>query len=194
MWKSSILIKNIRKLEQLQRRAMKYILSDYIPDYKTQLIHLRLFPLMYIFEISDILFFIKNLKHPTNNFNINTYVSFTVGNTRSCGLNFRPNASSTNKERHFYFNRISRLWNSLPIIDLNLPMNHIKRKIWPGLTKPVLLPQNTYTYSFYSTHLLFWGWYSNSVSFIEILTDFCIYDLVCVKIMRSDQKLSSFKP
>ena len=110
------LIKYIKKLEQLQRRATKYILSDYTSDYKTQPIHLRLLPLMYIFEISDILFFIKNFKHPTNNFNINTYVSFTVGNTRSCGLKWRLNAlsttRSTNRERHFYFNRISRLWNS----------------------------------------------------------------------------------
>ena len=89
------LIKDIKKLEQLQCRARKYILSDYISDYKTRLIHLRLLPLMYIFEISDILYFIKNLKHPTNNFNINTYVSFTVGNTRSCGLKLRPNALST---------------------------------------------------------------------------------------------------
>ena len=56
---------------------------------------------MYVCEISDILFFIKNFKHPTNNFNINTYVSFTVGNTRSCGLKLRHNASLTNKECHF---------------------------------------------------------------------------------------------
>ena len=106
------LIKYIKKLEQLQHRATKYILSDYISDYKTQLIHLRLLPLMYIFEISDILFFIKNFKHSTNNFNIKTYVSFTVSNTRSCGLKLRHKASSTNKEHHFYFNRIICLWNS----------------------------------------------------------------------------------
>ena len=78
---------------------------------------------MYIFEISDILFFIKNLKNPPNNFNIGTYISFSVGNTRSCGVKLRHNASSTNEERHFYFNRIIRLWNSLPIIDLNLSLN-----------------------------------------------------------------------
>ena len=123
------LIKNIKNLEQLQSRATKYMLSDYISDYKTRLIHLRLLPLMYIFEISDILFFIKNFKHPTNSFNINTYVLFTVGNARSCGLQLRSSATSTNKECHFYFNRISRLWISLSIIDLNLPMNHIERKI-----------------------------------------------------------------
>ena len=123
------LLKDIKKLEQLQCRATKYILSDYLSDYKTRLIQLRLLPLMYIFEISDILFFIKNLKNPTNNFNINTYISFSIGNTRSYGVKLRHNVSSTNKEHHFYFNRISRLWNSLPIIDLNLPINIIKSKI-----------------------------------------------------------------
>ena len=84
---------------------------------------------MYIFETSDVLFFIKNLKNPANNFNINTYISFSVGNTRSYGVKLRHNESSTNKERHFYFNRISRLWNSLLIIDLDLPINIIKSKI-----------------------------------------------------------------
>ena len=88
---------------------------------------------MYIFEISDILFFIKNLKNPTNNFSINTYISFSVGNTRSHCVKLRYNASSTNKDSHFYFNRISRLWNSLPIIDLNLPIiikSKIKSYFW----------------------------------------------------------------
>ena len=82
---------------------MKYILRNYISDYKTCL--------------------------TTNNFNINTYISFTVVNTRSRGVKLRHNVSSTSKECHFYFNRISRLWNSLPIIDLNLPINLIKSKI-----------------------------------------------------------------
>ena len=43
------------KLEQLLHRATKYILSDY----KMRLIHLRLLPLMYIFEVFDILFLSK---------------------------------------------------------------------------------------------------------------------------------------
>ena len=128
MWRPH-LIKDIKKLEQLQRRATKYILNDYVSDYKARLTNLRLLPLMYIFEISDVLFFIKNLKNPTNNFNINTYISFTVGNTRSCGVKLRHNAALTNKERHFYFNRISRLWNSLPIINLNLSINTIKSQL-----------------------------------------------------------------
>ena len=55
---------------------------------------------MYIFEISNILLYIKNLKNPTNNFNINTYISFSVGTTRPYGVKLRHNASSANKERH----------------------------------------------------------------------------------------------
>ena len=96
------------------------------------------------FRQSTIPFFIKNLKNPPNNFNIGTYISFSVGNTRSCGVKLRHNASSTNKERHFYFNRISRLWNSLPIIDLNLSFNIIiKRKIKSYILLQTLI-QTTY--------------------------------------------------
>ena len=95
-------------------------------------------------NICDILFFIKNLKNPTNNFNIKTYISFSVGNTRSYGVRLRHNASSTNKERHFYFNRISRLLNSLPIIDLNLPINIFKRRIKSYILLQTLI-QTIYT-------------------------------------------------
>ena len=98
------LIKDIKKLEQLQRQATKYILSNYLSDYKTQLIQLRLLPLTYIFETSDILFFIKNLKNLTKNFNINTYISFSIGNTRSYGVKFSHNASSTKKSLLFQQN------------------------------------------------------------------------------------------
>ena len=62
-------------------------------------------------------------ENPTNNFNIDTYISFSIGTIRSHGAKLRYNVSSTNKECHFSLNRISHLWNSLPIIDLNLPIN-----------------------------------------------------------------------
>ena len=44
------LVKDISNLEHLQRRATKYILNDYISDYKTRLLKLELLPLMYTFE------------------------------------------------------------------------------------------------------------------------------------------------
>ena len=113
-------MKDIIKLEQLQRRATKRILQDYSSDYKSRLTNLNLLPLMYVFEISDKMFFINSIKNPTSSFNINSYISFSNSGTRSTGLKLKHNISHTNKQRHFYFNRICRLWNSLPIINLNL--------------------------------------------------------------------------
>ena len=66
-------------------------------------------------KINTILY--QKFKNPTNNCNINTYILFTVGNTRSCGVKLSTMQRSINKEHHFYFNRISWLWNSLPIIN-----------------------------------------------------------------------------
>ena len=84
---------------------------------------------MYIFEILDILFLIKNLNNPVSNFSINDYVSFSTGATRSSSIKLRHNKCTTNKVRHFYFNRISCLWNSIPIIDLSLSFSTIKQRI-----------------------------------------------------------------
>jgi len=56
---------------------------------------------MYIFEISDILFLIKNLKNPTNNFNVNNCVSFSTSTTKSCGIKLRHNTRAKTKEYHF---------------------------------------------------------------------------------------------
>jgi len=50
-------------------------LLRFMSDYKAQLIKLYLFPLMYIFEISDIVFFVNCLKNPTPSFNVNSYMS-----------------------------------------------------------------------------------------------------------------------
>ena len=77
------LIKDILNLERIQRRASKYILGDYTSDHKTRLIKLNLLPLMYIYELLDILFFIKSYKSPINSFNIFQYVTFNNSFTRS---------------------------------------------------------------------------------------------------------------
>ena len=39
------------------------------------------------------------------------------------------NPATTNKQRHFYFVRICRLWNALPLIDLNLSVDIIRNRI-----------------------------------------------------------------
>ena len=76
------------------------------------------------------LFFIKNFKCPTTILILTpTFHSLLTMLHRSCGVKLRHNSSLTNKECDFYFNKISRLWNSLPIINLNLPISLIKSKI-----------------------------------------------------------------
>ena len=68
------LLKDINLLERVQKRATKYILNDYTSDYKSRLKSLQLLPLMYFFELNDIMFFIKSLQHPTDHFNIRDYI------------------------------------------------------------------------------------------------------------------------
>ena len=57
------LIKHILLLEQAQRRATKYILNDYCSSYKSRLLNLKLLPLMYIYELNDVIFLL-NLTNP----------------------------------------------------------------------------------------------------------------------------------
>ena len=58
-------IQDIVLLENIQRRATKFILTlnDCASSYCSRLIHLSLLPLMYIYELNDIMFFIKSLKN-----------------------------------------------------------------------------------------------------------------------------------
>ena len=69
-------LNDINSLERIQCHATKYILNDYINDYKSRLINLNLLPLIYMYEIADILFFIKSIRNPTNSFNINNYITY----------------------------------------------------------------------------------------------------------------------
>ena len=55
-------MKDILTIEKIQRRATKFILNDFSSDYKSRLISLGLLPLMFIYELFDILFFLKCLK------------------------------------------------------------------------------------------------------------------------------------
>ena len=118
---------DISKLERVQRRTTKFILNDYISDYKSRLIRLNLLPLMYIYELNDIMFFIKSCKSPSSHFNIFDYLQFSNSSTRSSkNLKLLHINSTSNTSRHFYFCRFPRLWNTLPSIDLNLPLSTIK--------------------------------------------------------------------
>jgi len=84
---------------------------------------------MCIYEINDIMFLIKSLKYPTDNFDIRDHVTFIRISTRS-GTHHKlahPRVASA-IQGHFYFNRIVRLYNHLPAIDISLLINTIKRR------------------------------------------------------------------
>ena len=69
VWRPSLL-KDIKALENIQRRATKFILNGYSSSYRTRLISLHLLPLMMTLELNDISFFIKCLKQPCKSFDI----------------------------------------------------------------------------------------------------------------------------
>ena len=109
----------MKLLEDVQRRATKFILSDFTSDYKTRLVKLHLLPLTMLFELNGLCFFVKSVKQPSSSFNILNHVSFSCNNTRSgTHLKLVQPLVSNNRQKHFYFNRIARLWNSLPPIDV----------------------------------------------------------------------------
>ena len=87
------LIKDIVNLERVQRRATCFILNDFNSSYKFRLLNLNLFPLMYLFDYHDIMFFVTSLKQPSTHFNIFDYLKFSCSNTRS---------STSNKLCHVY--------------------------------------------------------------------------------------------
>ena len=122
-------LNHIEATEKLQRRATKYILSDYISNYKSRLIQLGILPLMYIFELADIMFFIKSVKCPTDKFNILDYIEFNTGPTRSAIQKLRHKQANTNLVMNSYFYRLPRLWNSLLVIDLSFSLAVIKHKL-----------------------------------------------------------------
>ena len=123
-------IKDILLLERVQRRATKYILDDYTSSYKSRLTKLNLLPLMYIYELHDLIFYIKSYKNPSSYFNINHFIFCSSISTRSSsGFKLQHTGSSTNLTHNFYFCRLPRLWNSLPTIDISLSVSAIKHKL-----------------------------------------------------------------
>ena len=72
-------------LETVQQRSTKYILQDYSSNYKQRLMSLKLLPLMYWYELQDtcMLFIIKCIKTPFDNFDIQKYIIFSASSTRS---------------------------------------------------------------------------------------------------------------
>ena len=125
-------VKDINNFECVQRRATKFILQDYQSDYKLWLTTLNILPLSLWFEYLDFLFLLKCLQHPPDHFNIFNFIQFVSSNTHSSSASklkrILPH-SSQNCIHFFYFNRVVRIWNSLPVINLSLSASTIKLKI-----------------------------------------------------------------
>ena len=124
-------IKDIRQLENIQRRATKFILSDYTSDYKSRLQSTQLLPVMYWLELQDLTFFIKSLKEPPDNLNTSDYVSFVSGNTRAASTSkLSIKYTYYRSSRHFFFTRIARLWNSIPSGTFPCSLSTIKFQLY----------------------------------------------------------------
>ena len=82
LWRPRLL-RDISNLERVQRRATKFILGDYTSDYKSRLLALDLLPISYWLELLDLLFILKCLQSPSDNFDITTHISFISSQTRA---------------------------------------------------------------------------------------------------------------
>ena len=113
--------------------------TNYNSSYKSRLQQLHMLPLMYIYELNDIMFLVKSLKSPTDNFDIKNYITFASNSTRSGAYKKLAHPMISNAtQHHFYFNRIIRLHNYLPVINLSLPINIIKKTDNRTFMEPIL--------------------------------------------------------
>ena len=146
------LLADIKRLESVQRRATKFVVNNSSMDYRERLIHLHLLPLMMEFEISDILFLVKSMKYPSNHFDIYSFIQVCNHTTRSSSYHKLRHSLSRNKtQSNFYFNCIPRLWNSIPFLDINLPLSSIKSLLRDHFWKHFISnfkPDKTCTYHY----------------------------------------------
>ena len=125
------LIKHIIQLERVQCRSIKFILNDYQSSYRSRLLTLHLLSLMYLFELYDIIVVIKSLKNPISSFDIYNFVEFHSSTSRLSQANklIHHRSSNLTTHQHFFFNRVPRLWNVLPFIDVSLPTSTLHSRL-----------------------------------------------------------------
>ena len=126
------LLKDIQTLERVQRRSTKYILNDYHSNYKDRLMALKLLTLSLWLELLDITFLINCLKYPQEHFDVFQYIQFVSSTTRSSShskLKCLLPQSTNNHFNFIYFNRVVKLWNALPEMDLELSILSLKKSL-----------------------------------------------------------------
>ena len=100
------LVKNKMKVFK-SRSAIKYILSDSSSDYKSRLMSLHNLPLIMLFELQDIIFFIMSLTGRSDLFNILDHALFASSHTKSTKFaKLCHQASKTDLVRHLYFRHL----------------------------------------------------------------------------------------
>ena len=77
LWRPNFL-EDIANLERIQRRATKHILNKYTTNYKDRLIALNLLPLMFWFDLQDLMFLLNCLIDPEDNINIYSTVFIRI--------------------------------------------------------------------------------------------------------------------
>lgn len=116
------LVQDSRRLESLQRRATKYIVSSGM-EYKSRLTAVNLLPLSLWLEAQDVLLLVKLSIDPPTNFHLEDYISNISSSTRASAYNRLKRSNHTiprlNSTRNFYFNRVIRTWNSLPPVNVS---------------------------------------------------------------------------
>ena len=125
----------------MQRRATRSILScsrdpNIRPNYKTRLIALNLLPISYWLEFRDLCFAFRCIKGLLN-VQFDKYIQISSGRTRGSSENLNLNLYSIfTAIAHLYleisfFNRIVKLWNSLPLQTRKSPtFNSFKTNLY----------------------------------------------------------------
>ena len=96
---------------------------------------LNLLPLMYIYELNDLMFLIKSLNIPIENFDIKDFISFNTSSTRY-GSHLKlchPRASSTN-HHHFYYKIMESYASNRYIITFTCHKANLTKYLWNHFT------------------------------------------------------------
>ena len=116
---SPIDVKDIIKLERVQRQASKFILNDYVSPYYERCTALSILPLYFRREIIDLCFLYSYLHGKLsceNSSNFELACPHNALRSDQQGSRFKLPLCKTVQFQCTYFYRTARLWNTLPFV------------------------------------------------------------------------------